>query len=206
MATADLTVLALGRPGASKVQSVQRRLDEVEPHETLRALFSPAPARMLIAVAASSPLRLPLLTLVAIAALLALAVPAVAQTSADPGTTAVQQDGVEPPESSAGPGTVITDPADETEPAEEDDPAEPQAASGDDDAEDPPPTQTKRGELHVLGTTASSKPAAVTAQPHTSAAATPDTLPFTGINAGVLALLGAALLAAGVIVRRSVSV
>jgi hypothetical protein len=166
---------------------------------------------MLNAVAASSPLlRLPLLAVVAIAALLALAAPAMAQTAVDPGTTAVQQDGIEPPDDgTVGPGIVITDPADETEPGEQDDPSDLADATSEvddaaDDADESDPAATpKRGELHVLGATASTRPAAVAAQPRAAASATPATLPFTGVNAGLIALAGAALLAAGMMVRRT---
>ncbi len=115
--------------------------------------------------------------------------------------------GVVPADPSAplGPGAVITDDAGQTEPA-------PVPSDG---AVDPSPP--KRGEVHVLDTaTASSPPppaantsavpaaaAAPVATPRrTTAAPARATLPFTGVNAGLIALIGAAMLATGLAVAR----
>ena len=102
-----------------------------------------------------------------------------------------------------GPGEVITDPEDEIEgPKVEDD-------SGDKPQE--------RGELHVLpaatsqsspATEAAPSPAQAAPQPVASAPAAPaagsaKTLPFTGVDAGPLALIGALLVAAGLGLRRT---
>jgi hypothetical protein len=159
--------------------------------------------------------RLLAVAVAALVAVLAPAAPALAQTAdpgTQPGTTAVQVDGVEPPDDgTVGPGQVITEPAEEVQPAAGGDDASgpedvPLAADG--DAVDPSPDPPKRGELHVLGTGASSSnpapvAAASTSAPRAAASAGPATLPFTGVNAGLLALAGATLLAAGLLVRRS---
>jgi hypothetical protein len=95
-----------------------------------------------------------------------------------------------------GEGIVVTDPAGETEPPEVDEEPEPVS----DDVPAPEPDASgKRGELHVLGAETSSSPAPAAAP----AAAPADTLPFTGLDAWVLALAGSALLAAGLLVRRA---
>jgi hypothetical protein len=104
-----------------------------------------------------------------------------------------------------GPGQVITDPSAETEPA-------PPVATDGQVSEDPPPPDAsgRRGEVHVLdGASTSSAPSTTPAAP-VRAAATPAaaatrpaatasarTLPFTGVDAGALALVGVALLACG---------
>ena len=143
--------------------------------------------------------------LAAIAATLATAAPAMADDP--PSDTTV-----------VGPGQVITDPASETEPTPPpEDVAEVEDTSGTVTEElDPGPTPPKRGEIHVLGTgkTASSPPApaaassAPQAAPRATAAGTgrsgAKTLPFTGVNAGLLALCGAVLLGSGLLVRRAV--
>jgi hypothetical protein len=148
-------------------------------------------------------------------AVLALAGPAAAQDPAtsttpapvctgvgesDPGTCASAGD------QTIGDGQVITDPA-----AQVDGPTAP----GDGDH---PADQPKRGEQHVLGGSASASsdpapapaaaaaPAAATpasASPPAPAAATsPKTLPFTGIDAGPLALMGVLMLGSGLLLRR----
>ena len=107
-----------------------------------------------------------------------------------------------------GPGQVITDPADEVE-----------GPKTSDDSGDQP---QERGELHVLPAaaqqsspapqeqeTAGAAPAAqqpaVTAQSPPSGTAGAKTLPFTGVDAGPLALFGALLLAAGLGLRRTLA-
>src|SRR3954466_8586434 len=118
-------------------------------------------------------------------------------------------------EAPVGEGQVITDIATEIEPP-----------PGEDDGTDIPPVDDgtpapapepdasgRRGEVPVLDSAQSSSPtpsaatpspatvpepvraAAIPARPATAAPA--KTLPFTGVNAGVLALIGLALLAAG---------
>jgi hypothetical protein len=146
-------------------------------------------------------------------AVLALAGPAAAQDPAtsstpapvctgvgesDPGTCASAGD------QTIGDGQVITDPA-----AQVDGPTAP-------DDGDHPADQPKRGEQHVLGdsASASSDPApapAPAAAAHTPASASPPaaatatspkTLPFTGIDAGPLALMGVLMLGSGLLLRR----
>jgi hypothetical protein len=114
--------------------------------------------------------------LASILAMLALAAPAAAQ------------------EAVVGEGTVITDPASETEtPEPADDLPEPES----DDVPAPEPDASgKRGELHVLGTETASSPSRTGAAPAS-------TLPFTGVEAWVLALAGLALLGSGLAVRRA---
>jgi hypothetical protein len=123
----------------------------------------------------------------AIAATLALASPAAAA-----------------PDDPVGPGQVITDPASETEPTP-DDVAVVEDTSGTVTEELADEPGTKRGELHVLGTgrkesspVASSAPAAATQAPAPAPrASATKTLPFTGVDAGAIALIGLGLLAAG---------
>jgi hypothetical protein len=125
-----------------------------------------------------------------------------------PGPSVAQSGDPAPPDSTVGPGQVVTDPASETEPAP---PADVPAAT-DGVAQELPADQPKRGEVHVLGTgaTASSPAPAAAAAPAqtpqaaaaTATAARPvsasrRTLPFTGVDAGVLVLVGLGLLAAG---------
>src|SRR4051794_10392739 len=114
---------------------------------------------------------------------------------------------------------VITDQATETEPAPVEEAPEPDASYDDDAAdapaaddgtpapEPPPDASGRRGEIHVLDATSASSPAA--ASPPAASAPAPAapaararTLPFTGPHAGVLALVGLALLAAGFALRR----
>jgi hypothetical protein len=108
-------------------------------------------------------------------------------------------------DATVGPGQVITDPSAETEPA-------PPVADDGYVSDDPPPPDAsgRRGEVHVLDSAStSSAPSATPAAP-ARAAVTPagtttrraatrraGTLPFTGVDAGALALIGAALLACG---------
>jgi hypothetical protein len=150
------------------------------------------------------------------AAMLALAGPALAAPGdpapgGQPGTTAVQQDGVEPP-ATVGPGQVITDPASETEPQVTT--VEEQPVAGDPLADAPTP---QRGELHVLSSVASQSappaPAAArssdprlpadTTVTRTVVRSRAATLPFTGVNAELIALSGLALLAGGLLARRA---
>jgi hypothetical protein len=142
-------------------------------------------------------------------ALLALAGPAAAQDPAtsttpapvcsgtgenDPGTCT---SGDQAP---IGDGQVVTDPANQV-----DGPTAP------DDGDRPPADPPKKGEQHVLGTvTASSpppatEPAAQAQAPAPSArpaATAAKTLPFTGIDAGPLVLMGVLLLGSGLLLRR----
>ena len=127
---------------------------------------------------------------------------------------AMAQDGT------VGQGQVITDIATETEPppGEDDGSDIPPVDDGQPAAEPPEPDASgRRGEVHVLDSATESEapatpaPAAVvpstvtpatvaassapiTARPH---AATAKTLPFTGIDAGALGLVGLALLGSG---------
>jgi hypothetical protein len=147
-------------------------------------------------------------------AVLALAGPAAAQDPAtdttpapvctgvgetDPGTcTSAGQTG----DQTVGSGQVITDPA-----AQVDGPTAP-------DDGDRPADQPKKGEQHVLGdsaTASSPKPSSVPTsasaptaapQPAAAAAASPKTLPFTGIDAGPLVLMGVLMLGSGLLLRR----
>jgi hypothetical protein len=109
---------------------------------------------------------------------------------------------------------VIDDQASETEPA----PPEPDATFEDDGSEttavddgtpapEPPPDASgRRGEIHVLDATSTSSPAPAASKPPAATAARTAaparTLPFTGPDAGVLALLGLCLVAAGSALRR----
>jgi hypothetical protein len=106
-----------------------------------------------------------------------------------------------------GSGQVVTDPTAETEPApdaeesqdpeESEDPDAPVADDGEATETEPPPPDAsgQRGEVHVLGTQAhSTTPAPAAASPRPAAA---KTLPFTGVDAGALLLVGLALLACG---------
>lgn len=100
-----------------------------------------------------------------------------------------------------GNGQVVTDPANQV-----DGPTAP-------DDGDRPAAEPKTGEQHVLGDSAtasspktSSAPSAAAAPAAASqpaaAAASPKTLPFTGIDAGPLVLLGSLLLGTGLVLRR----
>jgi hypothetical protein len=113
-----------------------------------------------------------------------------------------------------GEGQVITDPASETEPADAVDTSNdgsdvPAADDGEPGPKPPPDASGRSGELHVLGSgaTAYSAPPAAAAAPAAASAPAPairtavarrrGTLPFTGVDAGALALVGLALLVAG---------
>ncbi|MEA2248235.1 MAG: hypothetical protein QOH46_2764 [Solirubrobacteraceae bacterium] len=89
-----------------------------------------------------------------------------------------------------GEGNVITDQASETESDV------PYADDGQPAPEPEPDASGRRGEIHVLdaAASASSSPAAT---PSPAAVHRPATLPFTGIDAAPLALIGLALLASG---------
>jgi hypothetical protein len=112
---------------------------------------------------------------------------------------------------------VVTDQATETEaaPADavtlEDDGSDITAVDDGTPAPEPAPDASgRRGDIHVLdATSTSSRPAAASTP---AAAATPAaagararTLPFTGVNGGLLALVGLALLAAGAALRRQLA-
>jgi hypothetical protein len=117
----------------------------------------------------------------------------------DPGTcTSAGQTG----DQTIGQGQVITDPADQV-----DGPTAP-------DDGDRPADAPKTGEQHVLGDsaiasspktssapTSAAAPAAAT-QPAAPVAAGPKTLPFTGVDAGPLVLMGVLLLGSGLLLRR----
>jgi hypothetical protein len=159
------------------------------------------------------PLTLP----AAVLAALAFAVPASAQTTPSTDTmpgpvctgvgengtpTCTSGDQADQGTQTIGDGQTVTDPADQV-----DGPTVP------DDGDGPAASDTpKQGEVHVLGDSASSgtsapvvtsQPAARSPQPaEPAASASPRTLPFTGIDAGLLAALGIALLAAGLLLRR----
>jgi hypothetical protein len=92
-----------------------------------------------------------------------------------------------------GDGQVITDPADEVD-----------GPTGADDGDRPASDEPMKGEQHVLGATASSSsPApAATTQPVAAAAPRPKTLPFTGVDARQLALMGTALMLLSWLIRR----
>jgi hypothetical protein len=112
-------------------------------------------------------------------------------------------------EPAVGEPQVVTDQASETEPAGgvtlEDDGSEITPADDGTPAPEPAPDASgRRGEIHVLDATSTSSPAPAASTPAAAApAARPArTLPFTGVNAGLLAALGLALLAAGVALRR----
>jgi hypothetical protein len=138
-------------------------------------------------------------------AMLALAGPAAAQApattdstpapvctgtgEADPGTCTSAGD------QTIGDGQVVTDPA-----AEVDGPTAP------DDGDRPAAAAPKRGELHVLGNSASATSAPrATATARPAAAPSAKTLPFTGIDAGPLALMGVLMLGTGLLLRRRVA-
>ena len=157
--------------------------------------------------------------LAAMAATLLLAAPAAAQqgtlvvpdeapvcTGVGDTTTACTSDGTDPAPETVGEGQVITDPADEIEDVD----ASVEAAP-------------KRGALQVEGGTSASSSAEAESPPVAEAAATPvrdsapaqattaapssssaaaKTLPFTGIDAGPLALMGALMLLSGLALRR----
>jgi hypothetical protein len=101
-----------------------------------------------------------------------------------------------------GNGQVVTDPANQV-----DGPTAP-------DDGDRPAAEPKKGEQHVLGNSAtassptktSSAPSAAAtpaaASQPAAAAASPQTLPFTGIDAGPLVLMGSLLLGSGLLLRR----
>ena len=121
-------------------------------------------------------------------------------TSCSSGGDVAEDPATEP--GTVGPGQVITDPADEID--------------GPKTSDDSGVKPQERGELHVLPAAAEesspapqpSSSAAQATQPVATAPATPaagsaKTLPFTGVDAGPLALLGALLLAAGLGLRRT---
>ena len=109
------------------------------------------------------------------------------------------------PAATVGAGQVVTDQAAQTE--TETDSGVPYADDGQPAPEPAPDASGRRGEIHVLDATTSSRApskAAVPAPARAAAApaqqarpAATTTLPFTGIDAGALALIGLALLAAG---------
>jgi hypothetical protein len=123
---------------------------------------------------------------------------------------AMAQDGT------VGEGQVITDLATETEPppGQDDGTDIPPVDDGQPGAEPEPDASGRRGEVHVLDSESESSappapavtpaaapatpaPAATAAAPSTRARAAAGTLPFTGIDAAPLALIGLALLASG---------
>ena len=124
-------------------------------------------------------------------------------------TTACTTDGSDPtPEQTIGEGQVITDPADEIE-----------------DVDASVESAPKRGTMEIEGgTSGSSSTDAVNAPPPTAPVAvsdeaaavapadaakgivtgpSPETLPFTGIDAGPLAMIGALMLLTGLALRRT---
>jgi hypothetical protein len=121
------------------------------------------------------------------------------------------------PGATVGQGQVITDIATEVEPppGEDDGTDIPPAVDDGTPAPEPQPDATgRRGEIHVLDSATSSSPAtssrpasaspattpspaAVTPEPAAPRGATAKTLPFTGVDAAPLALIGLALVAAG---------
>jgi hypothetical protein len=106
---------------------------------------------------------------------------------ADPGTCTSAGD------QQIGDGQVITDPADEID--------GPTVA---DDGDRPAAEGPKQGEQHVLGNAASSSSPAPATTTHVQAAAAtrPKTLPFTGVDARTLALMGTALILLSWLIRR----
>jgi hypothetical protein len=118
-------------------------------------------------------------------------------------------------EAPVGEGQVITDIATEVEPppGEDDGTDIPPVDDGTPAPEPEPDASGRRGEVHVLDSATSSSPTTAATTPTPSPAAVPaparaaatparpiasgKTLPFTGVNAGVLALIGGAMLAAG---------
>src|SRR4051794_29378189 len=132
-------------------------------------------------------------------AVLAFAGPAAAQdpatdTTPAPVCTGVGEDGVptctsgDSADQTIGGGQVTTDPPDQAE-----GPTAPDDGAG-------PGAEPKTGEQHVLGevaTAGSPPPAAARPATVNPAAAGPKTLPFTGVDAGPLVLMGAVLLLTG---------
>ena len=108
---------------------------------------------------------------------------------ADPGTCTSAGD------QQIGDGQVVTDPASQV-----DGPTAP-------DDGDRPVAQPRQGEQHVLGGAATSSSPAPATHPVAATSAQPaatarKTLPFTGVDARPLALMGAALLLTGWLLRR----
>jgi cytoskeletal protein RodZ len=120
------------------------------------------------------------------------------------------------PDATVGQGQVITDIATEVEPppGEDDGTDIPPAVDDGTPAPEPQPDATgRRGEIHVLDSATSSSPTSAAPAATPSPAAVPDpapaaatparsaatakTLPFTGVDAAPLALIGLALVAAG---------
>jgi len=127
-------------------------------------------------------------------------------------------------EAPVGEGHVITEIATEVEPPPGEDDATdiPPVDDGTPASEPEPDASGRRGEIHVLDSATSSSPTAAATTPTPSpapvpaparAAATPaqpatataKTLPFTGVNAWALALIGATMLAAGYGLRAMLS-
>jgi hypothetical protein len=139
--------------------------------------------------------------LLALAATLAFAGPAAADTVGQPQVITDQASNTEPaPETDAAPQPQ---PQPEPDAAYADDGSDIPAADDGTPAPEPPPDASgRRGEIHVLDATTQSAPAApapaapAPAAARASTAAAPQ-LPFTGPHAGALALIGLALLAAG---------
>src|SRR4051812_27204331 len=101
---------------------------------------------------------------------------------------------------------VVTDQATETEPEATYDDDEGSDIPAVDDGtlapEPEPDASGRRGEIHVLDATSASSPApAAPATAHAPAR----TLPFTGVNAALLALVGLGLVAAGAALRRQLA-
>jgi hypothetical protein len=116
-------------------------------------------------------------------------------------------------EPAVGEPQVVTDQANQTEPAPdvtfEDDGSEITAVDDGTPAPEPPPDASgRRGEIHVLDAKTTSSPARATAvrapAPAPAPARARQTLPFTGVDAGLVGLLGLALLAAGARLRAAV--
>jgi hypothetical protein len=101
---------------------------------------------------------------------------------------------------------VVTDQASETEPDatfDDDEGSDIPAVDDGTPAPEPAPDASgRRGEIHVLDATSASTPPANTPRASAAAATPARTLPFTGVNAGLLALVGLALLASGAALRR----
>ncbi|MEA2412867.1 MAG: hypothetical protein QOC77_3428 [Thermoleophilaceae bacterium] len=137
--------------------------------------------------------------LLALAATLAFAGPAAADTVGEPQVITDQASNTEPapaPEADAAPQPQ---PEPDAAPDGSDVPA---TDDGPPLPEPPPDASGRRGEIHVLDATTQSTPAApapaapAPAPARASTAAAPQ-LPFTGPHAGALALVGLALMAAG---------
>src|SRR4051794_16434780 len=118
----------------------------------------------------------------------------------------------EPQAPTVGPGQVITDQATETE----DDASDvPYADDGQPAPEPEPDASGRRGEVHVLDAVSSSSPSSAAATAPTTQPARAEraatgtrqgaTLPFTGVDAWQLALIGSALLASGLVARRQLA-